>query len=99
MDNAFMRSEPAELLFIGHRLLPCTEVPHDFFDFQSDKLPRIELRRRADQVGAMSQRKGEAGSGPPFIVLQQRRGVGIDRILVDGVAAMARADRIAGVPR
>ena len=92
MDDALVGPEPAELLLVGHLVLQLSEIRHDLLDVVTAQTGRIELGRAAGEVISLTKGEGKTGSGVTGIIGEQRDGVGVDRILVDGIAAMSGAD-------
>ena len=75
----------------------CCNAPkagHDFFDGFSDELLRVKFGGFTDELIAFAQREGEADAGPAFVVVQFRHGIGINRVFVNRIAAVAVANRI-----
>ena len=92
MDDTLVGSEPAKLLLVCHLMLEFAEIRHDLLDVLTAETGRIELGRAAGEVISLTQGEGKTGSRVTGIVGEQRDGVGINRILVDGIAAMSGAD-------
>ena len=68
LDDALVRAEPAELLFIGHFLLERAEVGHDFLDATALQAACIKLGGLADEVVALAEREGETAAGAALVV-------------------------------
>jgi hypothetical protein len=92
-------AKPAELLLVRHRVLQRAEAGHDFFNGFPDQPLRVEFRRFADKLISFTQCKRKADAGSAFVVVQLRYGIGINRVAMNRIAAVAVADgktRVAG---
>ena len=97
MHKSLVRPEPAELLFVGELALEFAKAGHDLLDVVAHKLSRVKFRRAAHQVVSLAESESEARANEARFIMEQRGGVGVNGIAVDGVAAVAGANREAGV--
>src|SRR5690242_15522051 len=83
-----MRTQPPELVIVGHPLGDQTELLHHTLYIFSDQLPCIKFRRTAHQFVT-----GAEGEGEPrpriHIVFKYRYGISVDRVAVHGIASRA----------
>ena len=99
MDHSFVRAKPAELLLVRHRLLQGSEIRHDFLNVFTLKTRGVKSRGLAHELIALAQREGKADTGPAVLIVELSHRVGVDRVLVDRIAAVALADGKARVAR
>ena len=89
-----MRAEPAELLLVGHLVLQCAEISHDFLDGSSDQPLRVEPGGFADQLVTFAEceRKTDSGFAVTKIALTTRAKVpGATKEQFDKAAADAKS--------
>ena len=99
MHDAFVRTEPAELLFVSQRALERAKAGHEIFDGSPNQSPRIKSSRFTDELIAFAKRKRQADTCPAFVILQFSHRVGINGIFMNRVAAVTVADGKARVAR
>src|SRR5262249_9057427 len=87
------------LLFISHLALQRSEARHDLFDGMAGESLRVKAGRLADELITFAKREREADAGATVIIMQFRDGVRINRITMDGVAAVAMTDGETSVAR
>ncbi len=63
----------------------------------SNELLRIKFGGFADELIAFAQREGQTDAGAALVVVQFRDGIGINRVFMDCIAAVAVADGITRV--
>ena len=86
MNDPLVRSQPSELLFIGHLVELTAKVSHDFFNIPSLEHIGIECSSLADEIISLAQSEGEADTDVPLVIDQFGNGVRVNRIPVDRVA-------------
>jgi hypothetical protein len=60
LNDSFVRAKPAELLFVGHLLLPDAKPRHNFFDIVAFEMSRVKLCGLTNKLSALSQLEGKA---------------------------------------
>src|SRR5258708_4721998 len=75
LHDTFVRTEPAELLFISHLTLEYAKPRHELFDGLAHQPLRVKTRRLANELVACTKCESQPDARAAAVVMQLRNGV------------------------